>query len=147
MFDKISTSLFTLLKANSLLQSCYNYEASKLEGFPALTLTPSSNENEYATTTENRRVYAFVIRLYVERGSDPTGENSCENTMRELVDTVLDDLDKNHSDLVIDSETGYTFLMMRAAPSQWGYAGRENEMRVAEIRVQLHYDIDTTLIT
>lgn len=146
MFDKISTALFNLLKANTLIQSCYNYEASKLEGFPALTLTPSANENEYTTTTENHRVYAFVVRLYVERGSSPLEENTCERTMRQLVDTVLDDIDKSYN-LSIDSQTGYIFIRINASPSQWGYAGRENTMRVAEIKVQVHYHIDTTLIT
>jgi hypothetical protein len=147
MFDKISTKLFSLLNANTLIQSKYNYEATKLEGFPALTLTASANENEYSTTTENNRAYAFVIRLYVLRGSGPTAENDCENTMRELVDTVLDTLDKNYNMVGLETQTGYMFLNMYAAPSTWGYAGRENEMRVAEIKVQLHFNIDTTLIS
>jgi hypothetical protein len=147
MFDKISTKLFSLLSANTLIQSKYNYEASNLQGFPALTLTPSANENEYATTTENQRAYAFVVRLYVERGSSATAENDCENTMRELVDTVLDTLDKNYNMVGLETQTGYIFLNMTAAPSTWGYAGRENEMRVAEIKVTLRFYVDTTLIT
>lgn len=147
MFDKISTALLDLLKANTLLQSCYKYEASNLDGFPALTLTPSANENEYSTTTENRRVYAFVVRLYVERGSGADAEDTCERTMRQLVDTVLDDLDKSYNITTISLQTGYTFLFMNATPSIWGYVGKENEMRVAEIKVQLHFDIDVNLIT
>lgn len=146
MFDKISNSLLALL-ANSKIQSSYDYEASSLEGFPALTLTPASNENAYATTTENRRVYAFTVRIYVLRPSTPAGERATENTIRELVDSVLDTIDKNHSTLSVASQTGYTFLFMRAAPSQWGYAGRENQMRAAEIQVRVEYDIDTTLIS
>lgn len=147
MFDKISTALMTLLSANALIQSFYNYEASKMEGFPSLTLTPSANENAYATTTENRRVYAYVVRIYVERGSGSAAEAQCEDTMRELVDTVLDDLDKSYNITSIAGQSGYTFLFMNATPSQWGYVGRENEMRVAEITIQLHFDIDVTLIT
>lgn len=147
MFDKISTALFNLIKSNAKVQSAYEFEASNLEGFPALTLTPSGNENDYSTTTENRRVYSFVVRLYVQRGSTGTDESQSENTMRELVDTVLDTIDKNHSAISIDSQTGYTFLFMQATPSQWGYAGRENEMRVAEVKISLQFDIDTTLIT
>ncbi len=147
MFDKISTKLMSLLSGNTLIQSKYNYEASNVEGFPALTLTPSANENEYATTTENQRTYAFVVRLYTERGSTATAENECENTMRELVDTVLDTLDKNYNMIGLETQTGYIFINMMAAPSLWGYAGRENQMRVAEIRIQLNFYIDTTLIT
>lgn len=138
-----------LLSSLPKIQSFYNFEATNLEGFPALTLTPSANSNEYSTTTENRRSYAFVIRLWVERGKDANDERQAELTMRDLVDTVLDRLDKNYylTDVTLETQTGYTFLFMSATPSQWGYAGRENEMRVAEIRFQLHFDIDTSLIT
>lgn len=147
MFDKISTYLMSILAGNSLIQSKYDFETSNPEGFPFLTITPSANENEYSTTTENRRVYAFVIRLYVERGSGNDAERACENTMREMVDTVLDTIDKNYNMTTLETQTGYTPLLMSAAPSQWAYAGRENVMRVAEIRVQLHFDVDTTLIS
>lgn len=147
MFDKVSNALLTLLSANTLIQSKYDFEASKLEGFPALTITPSESENEYSTTTENRRVYSFVVRLYVERSSGNNAEQTTEKTMRQLVDTVLDTIDKNHSSLNAASQTGYTFLMIRATPSRWGYAGRDNVMRVAEVRISVEYDVDTNLIT
>lgn len=149
MFNKISTALINLFKNNSKLAVYHNFESSKLDGFPALTLTASANESAYSTTTENRRVYAFMVRLYVERGSGVAAESTCENTMRDLVDTILDAVDKNHSTIsnTIDTQAGYTFLFMRASPSAWGYAGRENEMRVAEIKIQLEFDIDTTIIT
>lgn len=147
MFDKLSTALINLLKTNTKIQSVYNFEASKLEGYPALTLTASANENEYSTTTENRRTYAFMVRLYVERGSSPDAENTCEATMRDLVDTVLDKIDKNYNLGTIVTQTGYTFLWISATPSQWGYSGGANEMRVAEISIKIHYDIDTTLIS
>lgn len=147
MFDKLSTAIMNLLSSNTKIQSFYNYEASKLEGFPALTLTPSTNENEYSTTTENRRTYAFMVRLYVERGSGNEAERVCESTMRDLVDTVLDKIDKNYNLSTIATQTGYTFLWISATPSQWGYAGGSNEMRVAEVLIKIHYDIDTTLIS
>lgn len=149
MFDKVSTALITLLQSLTKIQNFYNFEATNLEGFPALTLTPSANENAYATSTENRRVYAFVIRLYVERGSGNDAERQAERTLREMVDNVLDRLDKNYglSGVTIESQTGYTFLFMEAIPSRWGYAGRENQMRVAEINVRLHFDIDINQIS
>jgi hypothetical protein len=149
MFEKISTALMSLFSNLSKIQSQYNVEASNLEGFPALTLTPSGNESAYDTTTENRRVYGFVVRLYVERGSGTDAERTAESTMRDLVDTVLDRLDKNYyfGGTTIPSQTGYTFLFVESAPSKWGYAGRENEMRVAEVNIKVHFHIDTTLIS
>lgn len=147
MYEKISIALINLLKVNSLIQSFYDFESSEIEGYPALTLTPAANENDYSTTTENRRIYAFIARIYVLRPSGKEKEGITEKTLRTLVDSVLDTIDKNHSSLNATAQTGYTFLFMKAAPSVWGYAGRENEMRVAEVQISVEYDIDTTLIT
>ena len=149
MFDKISTALKSILFTLTKVQSFYDFEASNIEGFPAMTMVASSNDSDYSTTTENRRVYAFVVRLYVERGSGNDSERTCEATMRDLVDTVLDRLDKNFilSGTTVPTQSGYTFLFMSSTPSSWGYAGRENEMRVAEIRFKLNFDIDTNIIS
>lgn len=148
MFDKISNALKTIL-AVSGIQEVRDYEASNFEGFPVLTITPANNESAFSTTTENRRVYAFTARIYNERGSDNASQEACENTMRELLDSVLDALDKRYYSLgsSIASGTGYTFLFVRAAPSTWGYAGGANEYRVAEVLIRVEYDIDTNLIS
>ena len=118
MFDKISTALLSLFSANTRIQSKYNFEASNLEGFPALTLTPSGDDNNYSTTTENRRVYAFMVRLYVERGSGLDAERTCEATMRDLVDTILDTVDKNHSAISISTPGFLVRFVNRHQPAQ-----------------------------
>lgn len=146
MFDKLSTALVSILTANTKIQSKYDFEASNLEGTPAMTITPSGNESEYATTTENVRIYAFTIRLYAIRGDGTAAERTCEKAMRDMVDTVLDTLDKNWN-IFVNTQTGYTFLGMSSAPSQWGYSGRENMYRVAEIKVGIRYHVDTTLLS
>lgn len=148
MFDKLSTFFVDLLNANDLIQSVTDYETSDVEGTPSATVVPSANANVYNSTTENRRTYAFMIRLYYLRGSNRDSERDTEAAMRELVDTVLDDLDKNYNmDALDKTQTGYTFLFMHAAPSQWGYAGKENNYRIAEINIVAEFDIDVTLIS
>lgn len=136
-----------ILDQNSLVAEGYDYERTQLEATPVYTLTPSVNESDYVTTTENRRVYAFMLRLFVERQSGSDEEKTAEDAMRELVDSVLDDLDKNHRLSGMDTKTGYQYLYMEAAPSVWGYAGRESEYRVAEIIIRLHFDIDVNVVT
>lgn len=147
MFDQVSTALLNILKANTLLSNAYNFEAAEFDADPCATLTPSANDNDYATTTENRRVYAFNLRLFKTRLTGEDAESRTEAAMRELVDSVLDDIDKNHRLNTLETKTGYTFLLVSAAPSQWGYAGRENMYRVAEIIVQVHFAVDVNLIT
>ncbi len=147
MFDKLSTALIEKLQSLTKIQSFYNYEASNIEGTPALTLIPSGNESDYSSTTENIRVYGFVLRLYVDRKSGNTEEQTTEKAMRDLVDDVLNRLDANHQLNNIPQTTGYTFLFMEAAPSRWGYAGRETIQRVAEINIRIHFHVDVTLIS
>lgn len=146
MIQNLINKLKSILEANDLLQVVYSYERADSEGTPFATVTPSANENDYATTTENRRVYAFVIRLFVERAGQTTAETA-ENTMRDLLDSVLDDLDKNYALSGMPIANGYTFLFMEAAPSSWAYVFRENEYRVAEIAVRCHFYVDTTIIS
>lgn len=146
MFEKISTKLKAILEANDLIQEVHDFEASELSGSPVAIVIPSGNESDFSSTTENRRTYGFVIRLYVDRLSGNTNERETETTMRELVDTVLDDLDKDYQLSGLDVNTGYCLLWSSASPSAWGYAGRENIYRVAEITVSVHFDVDTELI-
>lgn len=146
MWEKLSTKLKSILEANTLLQKVYNYEKQKPDGIPFATLTPSSNESDYDTTTENQRVYAFTLRLYNER-SKPIKPEDAETTMRELVDSVMDDLDKNHRLSGLEKETGYTFLLMESAPSLWGYIEEPAQYRVAEIIVRCRFSIDINLIS
>lgn len=136
-----------ILDQNDKVANGYDYEAVQLDASPVYTLTPSVNESDYVTTTENRRVYAFMLRLFVERQSGATEEYTAEAAMRELVDEVLDDLDKNHRLSGMDTKPGYCYLYMEAAPSVWGYAGREAEYRMAEVVIRLHFDIDVNVIS
>ena len=84
MFEKLSQKLKTIIQANTLIQDVYNYERADANGNIFATITPSANENEYHSTTENRRTYSFLIRLFVERGGETESE-TCEKAMRELV--------------------------------------------------------------
>jgi len=131
--------------ANTLLQNVYVFETIEAEGEPFASITPSANESEYDTTTENTRVYAFTIRLFKERGGE-TDQEDAEAAMRELVDSVLDDMDKNWDLSGLPTPAGYTYLFMEAAPAAWGYVEREVGLRLAEINLRVHFHIDTNNI-
>lgn len=145
MWQKLSDKIKSILQANTLIQEVYDYEHERFNGDPAVTLTPSSNESDYSTTTENERVYAFKILIFVDRTA--RGDTDSERIMRALVDSVLDDLDKNYTLSGIVANTGYTMLYTEAMPSMWGYVERENIYRVAEITVRCHLDVDVTQIS
>lgn len=145
MNDKTKKILKNILDATGLLQVVYNYEREDATGTPFATITRSAKENDYSTTSENTRVYAFVIRLFVER-KGVSNPDSCEQAMDQLEDAVIDALDRNHRMTGLDVSTGYTFLFLDATPSNWGYVGAENEYRVAELAVRVHFSVDVNLI-
>ncbi len=146
MWDELSAKLKTLILTVDKVQEAYDYEEANLAGTPAVSITASDNESDYATTTENQRIYAFDIRCFVKR-ANPVSDRNAEIATRQLVDAVLNKLDKNYQLSGIVNTSGHEFLFMRAAPSAWGYAGREDEYRVAEIKVKCHVYVDTTVIT
>lgn len=145
MWKNLVEKLQTILEATNLFQVVYPYEREDPEGTPFATIMPSANENSYSTTTENTRVYAFLVRVFVERKGQ-SNVAGCETTTRALMDAVLDAFDRNHRLTGLSSVSGYTYLFMEATPSKWGYVGRENEYRIAEVNVRVHFSIDVTVV-
>lgn len=145
MFENLIQKIKSLLESNSLIQRVYDYETAESDGFPFATITPSANESDYSSTTENRRIYAFNIRLFVERAGQ-INPGPADSAMRELVDSVLDLLDSNYTLSGTTTKTGYTVMFSRAMPSSWAYAGREMEYRVAEIKVQVIVLVDVGVV-
>jgi len=145
MWQELSDKVKETLEANSLLQEVYDWEVDDFEGGPVVTITPSANESDYASTTENRRVYALILRLYVDR--TVRKDQDCERITRQICDSILDDFDKDYTLSGIALPTGYTMLYLEAAPSVWGYLDRENVYRVATIVLRAHFHVDVTLIS
>ena len=152
MWNKIIEQLENIMNANDLIQEVFIYEAEKFEGSPSITITPSGNESEYSTLEENERIYAFSIKVFVNRSFAPTGEKVepwVDSNLRTITDSILDDIDKNYllPDMDLDGILGKTFINLFAVPSIWGYAGREDTYRVVEILVTARVSIDINSIS
>ena len=143
-FNTFSKEIINLISANiSGIQDVANYEKQPFAGYPACTVTESDNESDYETTAENRRVYAFRIRIYEQTGRalgtvDNSAAERSSRVVRELVDSFLDTFDQNYT-------LGSNALMVEAAPSNWGWETRENNiLRFAEIVLRIHKIVDVT---
>ena len=145
MWEVLMGKITSILRANSLISIVYDHEADELTGDPAAIVVPSENESDYNTTDENVRIYAFNIRLYVKR-SQPRVPEDADRMLRELVNSVLDDFDTDYTFTGLSVPTGYTFINTFAVPSVWGYSGREDEMRSAEINVRCRVSVDLSNI-
>lgn len=150
MWTTLLTAITDILSANPLLKEVYQWEVEEFSHDPSCTVTPSENSGDYNTTEENIRIYAFTIRLFVNRTIAITGKDikkEADRKMRNLVDSVLDDFDKQYWLPGIVNPTGYTFINLFATPSQWGYAGRESEFRACEVKVQCRVSVDVNSIS
>src|SRR3990167_2700468 len=93
---------------------------------PFAVVIASGNENDWVSSNESRRTYAFTVRLFMERKS--RGESNAESALPALVDALLDDFDQ-------DPSLSSPVLISRAVPSRWGYVQGTKEYRYAEIIV------------
>jgi len=150
MWSVLLEKLVSILDANVLIQETFNYEVEEFKGDPSCVVVPSNNESDYNTMEENIRIYAFSVRLYVNRTIKPAGEDpkaDSDRILRNLVDSVLDDFDSDYTLTGMTVPTGYTFINLFALPSLWGYAGREDEYRVAEINIRCRASVDVNAIS
>jgi len=145
MFTVLINKLKSILDANEQIQESYEYDVEEFKGDPVATIVPSNNESDYDTTDENIRIYAYNITLYVNR--TVRTKKKADEVLRDLVSSVIDDFDKDYTLTGIEVPIGYTFINLFAAPSTWGYAGREDEYRVAEINLRCRVNIDINQIT
>lgn len=144
MFTVLLNKITSILNTNILIQEWYDFEVGELDGDPAAIVVPSDNESSYSTFNSNERVYAFSLKLLVSR-SERTLKD-VDKVMRNLVDSVLDDFDKDYYFSGLITPTGYTMINVFATPSKWGYSGREDEYRVAEIMLKCRIIVDVTKI-
>lgn len=114
------------------------YEPTNLQGIeydPFCTVTASDNASDYGNTAENKRRYAFIVRIYLERNT--RGASESESALTTIVDAMLDAFDQDFT------LTG-SALMVEATPSRWEYAQGTKEYRVATINIRAMVWFDTT---
>ena len=137
-FASIKTKVVTILEALTNLDSGsvfgYEPEVGEVDQDPFAVVVASGNENDFASSSENKRSYGFSIRLYVERKS--RGLENAETLLQTMVDNLINALDQDYT-------LGGEVLISKAAPSSWGYILGDKEYRTAEIIVTAEdwYDV------
>lgn len=155
MFGTLRDKIVSILESNDKIQEVHNWEAHQFDGDPVAIVVPSGNESDYSTTNLNERTYALNVRLYVSRtarssgnaNDNPDGGKEADRVLVNLVDSVIDDIDKDYTFEGLTVPTGYCMINVFATPSSWGYAGAEDEYRVAEILIRCRVGVDVTLIS
>jgi hypothetical protein len=144
VFSNIKDKLADKLDSNTKIQEVHEYPAIKFNGFPSATIVPSDNENDFETTTENQRNYAFQVRIFESIKNDNL--NTAYETMYDLIDDVLDDFDKDQSLAGVTMPTGYTMVIVEAVPSTVGIVDRL-DLLMSMITVKVRVLVDTQQIS
>lgn len=147
MFTVLLDKIVSIMEANELIQEVFNFEKQEFDGDPVASVSPSGNEADYQTTNFNERIYSFSVKLFVGRTSREKTGKDADRVLRDLVDSVVDDIDKDFTFAGLTVPTGYCMINVFAQPTQWGYTGAEDEYRVAEVIVRCRVSVDVFLIS
>ena len=117
------------------------------DGYPSAYVLPSDNTGDFETTSENERVYAFIVRVWEETKNQ--GINQAVTAMEGVIDSVIDAVDQEGlkdsttRTIGIHVPAKYTFLNVLASPGRWQDFPDE-ELLMAEITVRVQVSVDIT---
>jgi hypothetical protein len=127
------------------LQEVSDSPKIRFSGYPAAHVVPSENTNDYETTSENIRTYAFTVRVFYDTKETPIED--AFSALEEVVDNVIDAFDQEDlkggstRKLGISLPAKYTFLNVLASPGNWGEL-TEEQLIMAEIKVKVRVSVD-----
>lgn len=139
--------LKTLLDNTGLFQETSAFPKSDFTGYPAAYVVQSDNEGDYNTTTENARIYAFIIRCFYSTKS--IGVPTALGRLEAIVDSVIDAIDTDSFKTItggrvvgISMPAKYQWINTYASPSLFGEVqGQELVMTEIKVRIKVLYDI------
>ncbi len=139
--------LKTLLDGVSTISETSKAPKMKFGSYPAATVTPSDQEGDYETTTENIRTYAFMVRVFYE-----TKDTSVEDAiaaLEEVIDSVIDAFDQDDlkgastRTVGINLPAKYTFINIFAVPGAW-FEVPDEQLIYAQVSVRVRVSIDVS---
>lgn len=125
------------LSALDLINKVYNFEDINPTGFPCAFVTLGNHDNEFSSTSENRRTWIFRVLIMVLGGANydlDSNRQAAEQQLLDIIEQVIDDFD-------MDISLGGQALFVDAAvsaPSYYGYEG--GQARGCEIFLNCHTD-------
>lgn len=145
----LGEQLYNLINDNKTdlkIQEVNSYPTLKFDGFPAVSIFPSDNKNDYETTSDNERIYVWKLRIFEETKGQ--GLNQAQDTLYEVLDNVLDKLDQegeldSGQTIGQDLPARYQYINLFATPSFWGQIEDEN-LIFTEMGVRIRVSVDVT---
>ena len=133
----IKKEIITKLSAVSTLAKVYAYEKLHPEQFPCAFVTFSSSDNEFFTTSENKRVFGYRVLVLAQIGVDRDTTDKVEQAEEVIQDVTGDILDVLDSNITLDDNAEVVFV--EASVGEPGYVEYEGGWaRSVELQVRVH---------
>ena len=133
----IEKEIITKLSAVSTLAKVYAYEKLHPEQFPCAFVTFGSSDNEFFTTSENKRIFGFRVLVLAQIGQDRNNTDRLERAEEQIQNVTGDILDSLDSDITLGDIAEVVFV--EASVGEPGYVDYEGGFaRSVEIQVRVH---------
>lgn len=88
MFQTIRTAIIDKINTLEKIQVAYRTDQATFSGFPASVVSPSENESDWSSNSDDKRIYVFKIRTYypIKNEADyDEAETALEDAMDEMI--------------------------------------------------------------
>lgn len=133
----IKADIIDKLSALSSFNKVYGWEKINPAGFPCAFVTFAGAENEFFTSAENKRIFAYRVLVLAFIGQDRSNTNSLERAEQQIQDLLGDAINAFDSDITLGNNAQAIFV--EAAVGEPGYVETESGWaRSAELNIRVH---------
>lgn len=123
----VLAKLQTLIGSGLPLKAAFDKHTENTTGYPYATFEPSGLANQYFTTTDNLREYAFDIFIFNELAAG--GRDNAIDKLCVAVDATVNAFD---SDTTLRIAGGCHYV--KALPAEWGeFIGQKGPIKYAKL--------------
>jgi hypothetical protein len=146
MWQTLSPQVLQILNNLDILQDVSAAPKIDFSGYPAAHMIPSDAPSDYETTTENERVYAFLVRAFAQTKSQSVEQAYL--ALLPVVDAIIDAFDQEQLKTTgqvigVGLPDRYTYINVFATPSRFlDYT--DAQMIFAEITVKIRISVDVS---
>jgi len=135
IYSQLNTKINDILTGIDKIKVIYPYPAVKIDKYPAAIYYPTSIENSFETTVENRKTYGYKLWIVVNATTE-TIQNIYSTVMPNTIDEVLAGIDEGWNFDTIDGHR----VWCQVSTGIWTVSEEQNGIDVAA-------EIDLTIKT
>lgn len=149
----IKSLLVSKINALSSTQAVYSYSELNPSGWPCVWVKTADLQGTFATTAENRRIYAYNVTCLLTLGEDFIKDGSvqreeyAENVLAGVTDDIINAVDDvafitQLNNIYSAGDT--TVLFVEAADAQWGEVDMQSgKAKAVQVTLMIHTDYNT----